>query len=211
MPVVESENQRAAFAGRVGRARIERLGWAESEPDPVEMNTGVVPVAHRLRLRRSPVLLTPLGWPQGAQVKRLPDFAWRFTLLCDRRQDHERPEPIRPAPLFPEDTANPNRDVENTLDGYRRAVRRHAEMLRKANPRLLLFSPNIGVVSFTGERGTNLALRHELLAIQPDVLTAQSAEACLVHIARLEPEAETPPTPPREPQPVPAIIPEDTA
>jgi hypothetical protein len=186
------DNRLAQFVLGAARARIERLGWDAIEPDPVTVEDGSVPTLHRLRLRRAPVLLTPLGWPRGTTVQRLPEWAWRFRLTGDRRQDAERPTVIKPPTLFPEDTPNPNRDVTPDIDGYRRGARRHAAMFRKSNPRILMF---------TGTPGADFSVRNALLTMQPDITTPQIAQPCMVYSIVLEPEATaTPPADGSEPK-----------
>ena len=198
-----ADNRLAQFVLGTARARIERLGWDAIEPGPITVQDGVIPTKHRQRTRRAPVLLTPLGWPAGTTVHRLPEWAWRFRLIGDPRPDAERPAVIQPPPLFPDDAENPNKDVTTDLDGYRRVARRHAAMFRKSNPRILMFTSNIAIAQFSGIAGTNFRVHNTLLTMQPDTTTPQVAEPCMVHTIELEPElTRAPPADGSEPDKV---------
>jgi hypothetical protein len=167
---------------------VELLGWDDDSPDPLTLPAGaeLLPPA-RARLRAEPVLLPTHGWPDGTKVARPPDWTWRFRLGADARPDGELPEPARPAAL---DDDAPDADVAVTIEGVRKAARRHARQLDKVSfTRQVLFESNVGIVTFdtTGGRTT---VKQELHA-RPD--GAAKVEVYTSHSIVLAPAPADPP------------------
>jgi hypothetical protein len=85
--------------------------------------------------------------------------------MLDERKDSERPAPARPDLLDP---TNPNADVPNDKNGFRRAANRHLRQFEKlGNSRQILFRNNLGLVRFE-KRGEALVVIHELYAAVAD-------------------------------------------
>jgi hypothetical protein len=86
-------------------------------------------------------------------------------VLRDKRKDSERPKPAQPELLDP---ANPNFDVTENKEGFRRAANRHGRQIDKlGHSRQVLFINNLGLVRFE-KRGETLFVIHELYAAAPD-------------------------------------------
>jgi hypothetical protein len=167
---------------------VELLGWDDDSPDPLTLPAGaeLLPPA-RARLRTEPVLLPTHGWPDGTKVARPPDWTWRFRLGIDGRANKDLPEAARPAAL---DDGTPTADIALTIDGYRKAARRHARQLDKVSfTRQVLFESNVGVVTFDISGGRT-SVRHELHARPAG---AEKAEVYTMHTVVLEPAATDPP------------------
>ena len=99
----------------------------------------------------------------------------------------ELPELARPAAL---DDDAPDADVAVTIEGYRKAARRHARQLDKVSfTRQVLFESNVGIVTFdtTGGRTT---VKQELHA-RPE--GAATAEVYTSHSIVLAPATADPP------------------
>jgi hypothetical protein len=142
-------------------APLERLMWDEDDPAPVTPPAGGrLPARHRNRLEQSPVLLGTKGWPEGTNIVRVPDRAWRFRLARDGRPDSQRPEPIRHIALV--DDFDPEGDPAAVSDAYATMLARHQHSLRRSDPRLVLFDTNVGVAGF--EKGDALTLGESALA-----------------------------------------------
>jgi hypothetical protein len=142
---------------------VHRLGWLSHEPEPLRLPDRTR-LAHgvRLALLTTPLLLPEVAFPEGTVVERAPDWAWRMELAADVRPQDKLPGGAKPAPLDPE---NPAADVTRSIEGYRRAARRHAQQLEKTtHTRRLLFASNLGVVTFRRDEDDRLAARHDLFA-----------------------------------------------
>ena len=163
---------------------VELLGWDDDAPDPLTLPAGteLLPPA-RARLRAEPVLLPTHGWPDGTRVARPPDWTWRFRLSIDSRAGEALPEAARPAAL---DEDAPSADVTATVEGYRKAARRHARQLDKVSfTRQVLFESNIGVVTFDTSGGRT-SVKHEVHA-RPQ--GSAKVEVYTSHTVVLEPAA----------------------
>jgi hypothetical protein len=136
-----------AFAQRMIRADIgaDRLVWDNNKPAPLVIPTGAKmnpPV--QLKLKQSPMMISVEDCPRGTTIDpaRPPDCSWKVEPSRDLRPDADRPELAQPESVG--DT-----DVSTNLDGYRRVVKRHVAQLGKFNnSRQMLFSNNIGVITF---------------------------------------------------------------
>jgi hypothetical protein len=128
----------------------ERLGWVSNSPVPVDVPSGSK-ISPRLRgmLRKSPVLVPTIGW-RGATTSRDPDWSWRVEPLRDKREESERPVMARAASLWPDDSSKEFNDIDQPdLNGYHRTAGRHFNQLsRLVHCRQIMFSSNIGVVTF---------------------------------------------------------------
>jgi hypothetical protein len=141
-----------ALAQKMARAGVgaERLGWNNSG-DVVTIPAGAN-VSPRLTgaLRKSPALIPTTGW-RGATVKVAPDWAWRVAPLRDTRPDAERPKPVQPESLFPDDATKTANDIGAALnlEQYHRTAARHSRQLEKLrNSRQVLFASSLGMVTF---------------------------------------------------------------
>lgn len=127
----------------------ERLGWESNSPVPVQVpaNSEISP---RLRgmLHKSPVLIPTIGW-RGATATEA-DWSWRVTPFRDIREEKDRPKMARAFTLWPDDNSKKDDDIiETNVDGYHRASERHFRQLdRLNNCRQILFSSNIGLITF---------------------------------------------------------------
>jgi hypothetical protein len=127
----------------------ERLGWEKNSPMPVQVlpNSDISP---RLRgmLNKQPVLIPTTGW-RGATASEL-DWAWRVSPIRDIREEKDRPKMARAVSLFPDNVAKKDKDIDApNMEGYHRTAERHFRQLdRLNNCRQILFSSNIGVISF---------------------------------------------------------------
>src|SRR5262249_7277278 len=136
-----------AFAQRMIRADIgaDRLGWNDNQPAPLVIPAGAKmdpPV--QLKLKQSPMMISVEECPRGTTINPAhpPDWSWHVEPSRDLRADAERPEQAQPESVG--DT-----DVAANLDGYRSVVKRHVAQLEKLNnSRQILFSNNIGVITF---------------------------------------------------------------
>jgi hypothetical protein len=157
------------------------------------------------------MLLPARGWPSGTTVAQAPDWSWHVDILRDERPDSERPRPAQPFSLFPDDPAKKDADIDvRNVEGYHRVANRHARQLERLNnARQILFTNNLGLVTFghttvRDKDGNNPvevpAALHALYAAQPDPDAAQptlTPEVYIKHIAPLEnPYAQRPAIPP---------------
>jgi hypothetical protein len=168
--IIRIVDRTLSFAQRLIRKdfKAERLGWDATASDLLVFPTGVKPVpAIKSRLKRAPVLIPPQILPAGTKLNtaKLPNWSWRAEVLLDKRKDSERPKPAQPELLDP---ANPNFDVTENKEGFRRAANRHVRQMDKlGHSRQILFINNLGLVRFE-KRGETLFVIHELYAAAPD-------------------------------------------
>jgi hypothetical protein len=173
-------------AERIG-IPVERLAWADSDTDPVQLPATPVAPSLRARLNKSPVLIPTHVWPVGTALNPAPEWRWRMKLLMDVRPDAERPEPVQPDALEGPVTA------DDPFESYRRVARRHVGQLRKdLFGRQLVFGTNIGRVTFHELPSGSLMLRHDLLSLHPDDSLARPL-VYTRHEVSLEAPAEDPP------------------
>lgn len=136
-----------AFAQRMIRSDIgaDRLGWNDNKPAPLVIPAGAkMDPRVQLKLKQSPMMISVEDCPRGTTIKPdlPPDWSWHVEPGRDLRADAERPEQAQPESVG-------DADVSPALDGYRRVVKRHVAQLDKLNnSRQILFSNNIGVVTF---------------------------------------------------------------
>jgi hypothetical protein len=123
---------------------IERLGWQSDLPEPLNLPAdALLPPPVRALLRQTPVVLPSQGWPEGTQMNRLPDFAWRLLMVADARPESERPKAVR-QPLLEEEY-----DPDDKLESYRKIAHRHATRLDKfRHARGVVYNSNLGLVRF---------------------------------------------------------------
>jgi hypothetical protein len=121
----------------------ERMGWADSTPEPVKPPEGVrLAPAVKDRLGSEPVLLATVGWPAGTKLVTRPDFAWRADAVQDERPDAERPDFARAGTL-------PSFDPKDVSGSYAKIAKEHAALLGKFRlARGVLTQSNFGVVRF---------------------------------------------------------------
>lgn len=164
-----------AIAQRMIRSELgaEQLAWEQESPAvlTVPPNVNASPRL-RARLRQSPALVPTRGWPTGVVEARPPDWAWRVDWLNDTRADKDRPNATKPTTLFPGEPDKQTADITAPdLAGYHRVAHRHARQLERLNnSRQILFTSNIGVVTFQLSEqhpGTLVAVQ-ELYAAHPD-------------------------------------------
>ena len=181
-----------AFAQKMIKSGIgaERLGWEKNSPMPVQVpaNSEISP---RLRgmLNKTPLLIPTAEW-RGATSSE-PDWAWRVTPIRDIREEKDRPKMARAASLWPDDNSKKDKDISAAdLEGYTRTSGRHFQQLSRLNNcRQVLFSSNIGLITF--EKRTDLVNGSSVpvtYAIQDLFTTKRDPETL---IARPKPEAFT--------------------
>lgn len=191
--VIQKVDRSFAFAQKMIRSQVgaERLGWESKSPVPVEVPFDSE-ISPRLRgmLNKEPVLIPTLGW-RGAESSA-PDWAWRVCPIRDIREEKDRPVMARAVSLFPEDSSKAEEDIdEKDMDGYHRTLERHFRQLdRLNNCRQVLFSSNIGLITFEKrhEMDNNGTVVPITFAIQ-DLYTAKRNPAD--SIARPKPEVFT--------------------
>lgn len=175
-------SQRLATEG----VHMERLGWADTADNIVTLPTGKsVRPALRSKLKSKPVLLPTHGWPEGTK-SAASEWAWRMEIVEDTRPTEQRPKFTHPEPLF---AGQPAKDVANDAEGLRRVAARHAAQLNRFTfGRRLLFSSNLGVVTFarTGGATPQLTAVHELRARSP---ADTESQVYTRHEVKLEPSA----------------------
>jgi hypothetical protein len=174
------------FAQKIYRAKIgiERLAYRDVEPSPVTLPAGeTIPRALRRRLKARPVLLPTDGWPEGTREARPFDWAWRVEIVRDKRPDSERPEFARDVPYIPSD---PEQDVAEDIEGYRRVAARQIRQLDHKNfTRQILFANSIAILRFSRE-AEGLTVRQELLAVHPLSPTPDRPEVHVIHSVLLD-------------------------
>jgi hypothetical protein len=166
-----------AIAQKMSRSRIgaERMGWEKNSPDPLTIAAGAnVSPRFRSLLRKSPVLIPTIGWPEGTKSSE-PDWAWRVCPIRDIRAEVDRPKMGQPVSLFPEDPSKKENDVAKTdLEGYHRVAERHSrELERLNNCRQILFASSLAVIRFENredpDKHVNVTYAiQDMYAIQPD-------------------------------------------
>jgi hypothetical protein len=137
-------------------------------------------------LRREPVLLPTVGWPEGTKEKDSvpPDWAWRMNVLRDERPDAQRPKACQAELLFSDD---PNRDITLGPDGYRQASIRHRSQLDKLNhSRSITWATNVGLVRFESPAPGKLFAIHDLYSVHPNAEAPEKAEVYMQHRALLD-------------------------
>jgi hypothetical protein len=166
-----------AFAQKMIRSKIgaERLGWEKSSANPIKLTDGANVSPHlRALLKKSPVLIPTIGWPQGTKSDP-PEWAWRVCPVRDTREESERTKMSQPVSLFPEDSNKKDDDLAKTdLEGYRRVAERHSrELDRLNNCRQILFASSIAMITFKDkedpDKHANVTYAvQDMYAIQPD-------------------------------------------
>jgi hypothetical protein len=175
---------------RVLRSQIgaERLGWDKNSPSPVQVPEDSK-ISPRLRglLNKSPLLIPTTGW-RGAKESIDPDWAWRVSTVRDVRKDQDRPKMARPASLFPDAVDSSDSPLEDSdvdvgnFESYHRTAERHVRDLdRLNNSRQILFSSNIGLITFEKriEMGSDAQAVEVTYAIQNLYTTKRDPEALI--------------------------------
>jgi hypothetical protein len=190
--VIQMVDRSFALAQKMIRAEVgaERLGWDSNSPVPVQVPADSL-VSPRLRgmLNKSPVLIPTIGW-RGA-TSSTPDWSWRVAPILDIREEPDRPKMARATSLWPDDNSKKDKDITAPdMDGYSRAAGRHFQQLSHLNNcRQILFSSNIGLITFEKRtktiKGASVEITH---AIQDLYTTKRDPE---LPVGRPKPEAFT--------------------
>jgi hypothetical protein len=140
----------ALLQGAVQGRAAERIAWDDKAPIKVPHDKPVVP-GRLARAYRSPALLNAQGWPDGTTVEQVPDWAWRIRLVADTRPETALPQELRQPFL----DAGEELDPADPLKTYRAVAARHqAAAVTRFDPlRRIVFSPNLGLVSFARAGG----------------------------------------------------------
>jgi hypothetical protein len=169
---------------------ITRLGWSATLP-PVVTGLAQEPPTTRLRVQTGPVLLSNEHFRAVHPLERPPDWVWRAAPIVDERPAAERPEGAR--------IEEPAADLPaggGAVNGYGELVALHVEALRTAAiARGLQFLNNVAVITFATE-GDGIHVSQSLYSLRPRHEPNETADAYIVHEARLEPD----------PVPVPASV-----
>jgi hypothetical protein len=155
--------QRLPTASKVVRRNLkaERMGWNSNDPPPLTFtDESKVSAFLKHKLRKSPVLISTYGWPEGTNTAEPPDWSWRLKNILDLRSEEDRPELTRLESL-PEGT------VDKTIDALRAIATRHIHQAKKVNyTRQILFKSNIGMLGFEKDDVENiLYVTHRLHAV----------------------------------------------
>jgi hypothetical protein len=157
----------------------------------VNVPGGLIPGTFRALLSRSPVLLPTEGWPAGTTITPPPNWSWRIRLVKDGRPDDNSAE-SRPADG--QDSAiSPDIDPDDPGDGYTAVLLRHAKAISKKIARSVVFSSNIGLVSFSGSNDT-LKVEHALMYVHPEGAKPGDPKAYTAYELSLAPSTEDPPS-----------------
>ncbi|PHN01997.1 metallophosphoesterase family protein [Flavilitoribacter nigricans] len=184
-----------------GEIRAERLGWHDNDPKPLKFpDEKKVNAFLKYKLKNKPVLITPLGWPEGTTYgeDNEPDWSWRVHNVIDERREEERPGITQLVKI--EETVE-----SRTVDAFRKTAARHSRQIKQVNfTRQILFKANIGLVTFEKEEKKDgvekeppIHLIHNLYAVpfQADAKAAQQQELFAVHrIVLAASEADQPPS-----------------
>jgi hypothetical protein len=164
--------------------------------------------AVQLKLKQSPMMISVDDCPRGTTIDPAhpPDWSWHIEAGRDQRADAERPEQAQPESLG-------DSDVSINLDGYRRVVKRHVAQLEKLNnSRQILFSNNVGVITFQKRTEKILSKPQEkpvevidavqsLYTVHPKAKDPDKAEPYTVHVIPLRKPNEPRPEDKLKPQP----------
>ncbi len=171
----------------------ERLGWKLRGVHATNPAGTPNPPAHRIRLRREPVLLPTRGWPAGTTVTQPSDWSWRLRFSADPRPDDSspdaRPEKIRIADVQPD----VNLSVGDAHAAYQKVLARHLDVFKKAAARRVVWDSNVGVIKFERDGAGNVTAVQELLYWMPDDETTEEPDAYTAYSEILEPTADKPP------------------
>ncbi len=126
-----------------------RFGWHEARAEhwvtvPAE-NRAALPMAYRVRLQESPVLVGAHGWPAGTQMRER-HWEWQLHAVADRRPDVDGPR-SRPAPGRVERIAD--QEPLDHVERHRAAVRLHSRSVERVASRKIVFETNLAEVGFT--------------------------------------------------------------
>lgn len=177
-----------------------RVGWKADRPVPWTVPAGKrVPSSQIRNLNRSPLLLAADGWPEGTQVTRAPDWAWRYVPVLDERpeaNDAGTPPPTlerRPAIAGGMPTPVEVADKPDKAD-FEKLAERHALQVDRLAPRRVVFSNNFGMVRFAaGPQGPSV--RHEVHYQPRAADPAQGTQPHTVFVIALKtPPSATPPS-----------------
>jgi hypothetical protein len=167
----------------------ERLAWTNESSIAVPAGAVIGP-GRRARLRRKPSLVPARLWPAGTTIPgdKPPDWRWRLSMARDPRPDSTRPPLLRQPLLAAE--LNPG----DPVPGYRLIAARHAQtaFTHLDHLRQMVFTNNIGLVSFTVDGGGAVTVVHTLLSRDaPDSTTfAENTVHTIALAATTEPRPE---------------------
>jgi hypothetical protein len=161
-PIVEAVLRSSALLQRYQREpRPERLAWTNESSIAVPAGAVIGP-GRRARLRRKPSLVPARLWPAGTAFPsdKEPDWRWRLSMARDERPDSVRPPPLR------QPTLASDLDPGNPVPGYRLVAGRHAQtaFIHLDHLRQMVFTNNLGLVSFSVATNGDITLVHTLLS-----------------------------------------------
>jgi hypothetical protein len=141
--------------------RPERLAWTNESSIAVPAGAVIGP-GRRARLRRKPSLVPARLWPAGTSFPpdKPPDWRWRLSMARDSRPDTARP------PLLRQPTLAAELDAGDPVPGYRLIAARHAQtaFTHLDHLRQMVFTNNVGLVSFSVDGGGAVTVAHRLLS-----------------------------------------------
>jgi hypothetical protein len=152
----------------------ERLIWDDNTPEPIKPPPdGRFPPAIRDKIGQEPVAVPAGNWPPGTTLVSRPDVTWRADSIQDRRDDAERPEFTRPAPL-------PTFDPKDVEGSYSKIAKAHSGLPDKFRfTRGVLTQSNVGLIRFELE-DERLVARQDLVSHPPG-----KNEAAVVSVHRI--------------------------
>jgi hypothetical protein len=168
--------------------RPERLAWT-NESSIVVPPGAVIGPGRRSRLNRKPSLVPARLWPAGTTIPtdKLPDWRWRLSLQRDPRPDSVRPTALR------QPTLSVELQPTDPVPGYRRVAARHAQtaFTHFDHLRQMVFTNNLGLVSFSVDGGGAVTVVHRLLS--KDAPGSTTSAENTVHDISLAPTSESRP------------------
>jgi hypothetical protein len=177
---------------------LERLGWL-SRTGLTATNTANTTnsPALRVRLRREPVLLPSVGWPEDTTVNLPADWSWRLDMIFDARLDTgapgSRPQKIRPIVISP--------DVVTTSGdsgpGFQKVLARHLDLFLKGGSRRVMWETNVGIVRVAVDALSKLTVFHDLWFWLTDDEINDDPDVYISFGTPLEPTGDAAPVIPR--------------
>ena len=168
--------------------RPARLAWNGKASIVLPSGAHIGP-GRRARMTRSPALVPAHTWPAGTTIPadKPPDWRWRVSMVRDQRPDSERPLPLRAPTIAAElQPATP-------LEGYRDIAARHQQvaLTHFDHLRQMVFTPNVGVVTFAVPSTGAPSVTHTLLS--KDAPESTTAARNTVHVISLASTTEDQP------------------
>jgi hypothetical protein len=170
--------------------RPERLGWDDRSSIALPAGASIGP-GRRARMRRRPALVPARTWPAGTTIPsdKPPDWRWRLSMMRDERPDADLPAALQQPDL--------GRDADLAIaapfDGYAAVATRHgqAALTHFDHLRQMVFTNNVGLVTFETTSTGSIAVTHTLLS--KDAPGSTDAAPNTKHVMSLAPTSDPQP------------------